>query len=131
MKKSEAVCGAGRGSAPPAAAAALAPGQVPPCGLVVGFGSIRARGTTIAALSSTLAGSAGRVVVDRTGLTDRFDIDLTWTPDQIRQAQTGAGAQPLVVNGATVDPNGPSLFTALQEQLGLKLESTKVRWTFW
>jgi len=125
LKKSEADCGAGRGSAPPAAAVPLAPGQVPSCGVVVGFGSIRARGTTLAALSSTLAGSAGRVVVDRTGFTDRFDIDLTWTPDQIPQAQTGAGAQPLVVNGATVDPNGPSLFTALQEQLGLKLESTK------
>jgi uncharacterized protein (TIGR03435 family) len=122
LKKSEADCGAVRGSAPPAP---LAPGQVPPCGLVIGFGSIRASGTTIAALSSTLAGSAGRVVVDRTGLTDRFDIDLTWTPDQIPQGQTGAGAQPPMVNGATVDPNGPSLFTALQEQLGLKLESTK------
>jgi uncharacterized protein (TIGR03435 family) len=31
----------------------------------------------------------------------------------------------VIVNGATVDPNGPSLYTALQEQLGLKLESTR------
>jgi uncharacterized protein (TIGR03435 family) len=49
-----------------------------------------------------------RDVVDRTGLTGTFDLDLTWAPDQLTQ----------------VDPNGPSLFTALQEQLGLRLEST-------
>jgi uncharacterized protein (TIGR03435 family) len=101
------------------------PGQVPPCGVVVGFGSIRGRGMRMAALASSLAAAAGRVAVDRTNFTGGFDVELSWTPDQIPQAQSGAGAQPLVVNGATVDPNGPSLFTALQEQLGLKLESTK------
>jgi uncharacterized protein (TIGR03435 family) len=126
LKTSEADCAAGRGNAPPAAAAApLALGQVPPCGLIVGFGSLRGRGIRMAALASSLSGFVGRVAVDRTNLTSGFDVDLSWTPDQIPQGQTGAGAQPLVVNGATVDPNGPSLFTALQEQLGLKLESTK------
>jgi uncharacterized protein (TIGR03435 family) len=43
---------------------------------------------------------------------------MTWTPERIPDAAPPPGIQP-------IDPNGPSLFTALQEQLGLKLESTK------
>lgn len=67
-----------------------------------------------------------RVVVDRTGLTGSFDIDLEWTPDNLPKPPPGAPAdQPVRINGATIDPNGPSLFTALQEQLGLKLDSTR------
>jgi uncharacterized protein (TIGR03435 family) len=55
-------------------------------------------------------------VVDRTGLTGDYEFDLTWTPE----ARPGASAESFV----RVDPNGPSLFTAVQEQLGLKLEAT-------
>ena len=54
-----------------------------------------------------------------TNLTGMFDYDLEWTPDQIPNGRRG----PVPV--ALFDPNGPSLFTALQEQLGLKLESTR------
>ena len=68
---------------------------------------------------------AGRVVVDRTGIAGPYDFDLTWTPEQFRGRQAGPGEQPLQVNGVSVDANGPSLFTAIQEQLGLKLEATK------
>jgi uncharacterized protein (TIGR03435 family) len=50
-----------------------------------------------------------RFVEDRTGLRGVFDFDLAWTPDET----------------AATDLSGPSIFTALQEQLGLKLESTK------
>lgn len=58
-------------------------------------------------------------VVDQTGLTDRYDFLLNWTPDQ---SQFGGRVRP----PAQDDPNAPpSLYTALQEQLGLKLESTK------
>jgi uncharacterized protein (TIGR03435 family) len=56
--------------------------------------------------------------VDKTGLTGGFDIDLTWTPDQMPN-----GPPPPGVTMPAIDPNGPSIFTALQEQLGLKLES--------
>lgn len=57
-----------------------------------------------------LSGELGRIVVDRTGLTGYYDIDLKWTPD---------GSQ-------SSDPNAPpDLFTALEEQLGLKLVPTK------
>jgi uncharacterized protein (TIGR03435 family) len=55
----------------------------------------------------------GRLVVDKTGLTGKYDFTLRWTPDM------GQGSDP---PGAEA---GPSLFTALQEELGLKLESTK------
>lgn len=57
-----------------------------------------------------LSGELGRIVVDRTGLTGYYDITLKWTPD----------------GSPTSDPNAPpDLFTALEEQLGLKLVSTK------
>lgn len=118
LHKSDTDCGSP--SAPPAGPPA--PGQIPRCGFTVGFGNVKARGTTLPALATTLSTFAGRIVVDRTALTGGYDVELTWTPDQTPRAQ---GDQPPQVNGAPIDPNGPSLFTALQEQLGLKLESTK------
>ena len=117
LRKSDANCGpATAPSAPPA------PGQLPSCGSMLGFGNLKARGSTMAALASTLSTFAGRIVVDRTGIAGGYDVDLNWTPDQIPRP---VGDQPVQVNGVTIDPNGPSLFTALQEQLGLKLESAK------
>ncbi len=120
LRKSDANC-SGPASAP---TAPPAPGQLPPCGFNLGFGNLKARGSTMPVLASALSTFAGRIVVDRTGLAGAYDVDLNWTPDQIPRP-AGGGDQPVQVNGATVDPNGPSLFTALQEQLGLKLESTK------
>jgi bla regulator protein blaR1 len=60
----------------------------------------------------------GRPVVDRTGLTGKYDVDLKWTPDL-----NGSMAPGSPLTGATPpDASGPSIFTAVQEQLGLKLE---------
>jgi uncharacterized protein (TIGR03435 family) len=59
-----------------------------------------------------------RVVIDKTGLTDRFDFTLAFTPEQMPTAAPPPGLPP-------IDPNGPGLFTALQEQLGLKLNPAK------
>jgi uncharacterized protein (TIGR03435 family) len=71
---------------------------------------------TIGLLARELALSQGRVVVNKTGPTGRYDLTLRWTPDD---------APPPQLNGAP-DPNAPpGLFTALQEQLGLKLEPAK------
>jgi bla regulator protein blaR1 len=120
LHKSDTDCGGP--SAPPAGPPA--PGQIPRCAFTVGFGNVKARGTTLPALATTLSTFAGRIVVDRTALTGGYDVELAWTPDQTPRAQ---GDQPPQVNGAPIDPNGPSLFTALQEQLGLKLESTRDR----
>lgn len=61
-----------------------------------------------------------RPVVDHTGLTARYDFNLNWTPDDSQFAMFGPRPTP------KDDPNAPpSLYTALQEQLGLKLEATK------
>ena len=66
-----------------------------------------------------LASRVGRTVVDQTGLKGEYDYTLQWTPDPGRLPAPGLDAPP------TADQNGPSIFTALQEQLGLRLESTK------
>jgi uncharacterized protein (TIGR03435 family) len=69
---------------------------------------------TLALLAEQLSRSLGRIVVDKTGLDGRYELSLRWTPDD---APAG---------GATASADtGPSIFTAIQEQLGLKLESGK------
>jgi uncharacterized protein (TIGR03435 family) len=55
-----------------------------------------------------------RLVVDKTGLTGRYAFTLAWTPEQMPTEAPPPGIPP-------IDPNGPQLLTALQEQLGLKL----------
>jgi uncharacterized protein (TIGR03435 family) len=102
------------------------PGERPQCGARVGFGELTAGGQPLLELVSLLSATVGRSVVDRTGLTGRYDITLRWTPDRVLQRGAGAAAgDPIRVNGVEIDPNGPSIFTALQEQLGLKLESER------
>jgi uncharacterized protein (TIGR03435 family) len=86
-------------------------------------GSLSAGGLPLSQFAANLSGNLQRIVVDRTGLTGTFDVDLTWTPDQIPQQQ--GPRPPGAPEFPPIDPNGPSLFTAVQEQLGLKLESTK------
>ncbi|MBI4266640.1 MAG: TIGR03435 family protein [Acidobacteria bacterium] len=108
----------GRGGPPPAP---TAPGERPRCGMMGGLGQLRAGSMTMGDLARTLSAQVQRVVVDKTGLTDRYDFDLTYTPDQLPQGPAPPGAPPL----PAVDPNGPSIFTALQEQLGLKLEAQR------
>jgi uncharacterized protein (TIGR03435 family) len=102
------------------------PGERPQCGARVGFGELTAGGQPLLELVSLLSANVGRSVVDRTGLTGRYDIHLRWTPDRVLQRAAGtAASEPVRVNGVDIDPNGPSIFTALQEQLGLKLESER------
>ena len=81
-------------------------------------GSVKATGQTMVDFAAYLANNVDRMVVDRTGLSGRFDFELAWTADDVR--------------GLTTDPRandrGPdrgSLFTALQENLGLKLEPAR------
>jgi uncharacterized protein (TIGR03435 family) len=86
----------------------------------VGPGQIVAGGVPLQPLLQMLSQFTQRIVVDRTGLSGNYDIDLTFTPDRMPQ-----GTPPPGVPIPNIDPNGPSLFTAVQEQLGLKLDSDK------
>ena len=76
----------------------------------------------MAQLAGALSGTAQRVVIDKTGLIGYYDINLIYTPtpDQVPQGPPPPGVEP-----PPIDPNGPSLFTALQEQLGLKLQDQR------
>ena len=82
-------------------------------------GNIGGHRVPVGWLTDVLGPFVGRVVLDRTGLTGLVDLDLEWTPDPI--PETG----PDDPDPPRIDPNGPSIFSALQEQLGLMLESTK------
>jgi uncharacterized protein (TIGR03435 family) len=80
-----------------------------------GRGHMRAYAVTSEATASYLARVTGRVVVDKTGLDGKYDWSLDWVPDALTANEPGAGAS----------PSGPTIFTAVQEQLGLRLESGK------
>jgi uncharacterized protein (TIGR03435 family) len=87
--------------------------------------SINANGVPIATLIRMLGTPLGRPVIDKTGLTGRYDIALKWTPDDNQSVSPLGGGPDGGIPAAPSDASGPSLFTAIQEQLGLKLESAK------
>jgi uncharacterized protein (TIGR03435 family) len=75
------------------------------CGARSNSGSFSGKAVPISQLAASLGFFAGRFVIDKTGLAGGYNMELTWTPDEA----AGGGS------------DGPSLFAALQEQLGLKL----------
>jgi uncharacterized protein (TIGR03435 family) len=93
----------------------------PTCGMRLGPGRLTGGAIPLSQFANALAPFLERIVVNRTELAGNFDIDLSWTPEQVPQGPPPPGAPPL----PAIDPNGPSIFTAVQEQLGLKLESAK------
>jgi uncharacterized protein (TIGR03435 family) len=99
-------CDRGRNAAPPSPASPAVN-----CGLRVNMstttGKVTGVGISLEAFARNLSSGTGRYVVDKTSLTGSFDLDLEFTPDQ---------------SPAT---SGPSLFTAMQEQLGLKLDAQR------
>jgi len=114
---------AARAGGPGAQAPQGGRGRGPNCGaLQFGPGQYIARSAPIGQLVASLSNQTpltgiDRLVLDRTGLTDRYDFSLRW-----RANVPPAGALPPGVTPPASDPNLPDLFTALQEQLGLKLE---------
>ncbi len=84
-------------------------------------GQLISQGTPIDLFAVQLSMRLGRPVVDKTGLKGSYAFNLHWTPasDELERMKQGGEQQDVP---QTADPNGPSLFTALQEQLGLKLE---------
>jgi uncharacterized protein (TIGR03435 family) len=95
-------------------------GQQPPCSMRLGGpGQLMGHAITMDQVGGVLSGRAGRPVVNRTGLAGNFDVDLKWAAEFPSDAP---------LNGAPAPANdGPSIFTAVREQLGLKLEATRAR----
>jgi uncharacterized protein (TIGR03435 family) len=88
-----------------------------------GRGQLTGQGLSMDDLVRQLSGQLGQTVLDKTGLTDNYDFTLHWTPDDSRGTtaggqQGGHSTPPPESSGTSI-----SIFTALQEQLGLKLES--------
>ena len=85
-------------------------------------GSLTDEGVTMTDLAQQmtqiLSREVGRIVIDKTSLQGKYDLTLTWSPDNHSANFTNASAD----NAA---PLGPSIFTAVKEQLGLKMEATK------
>jgi uncharacterized protein (TIGR03435 family) len=90
------------------------PAGRPTCGSRGGRGSLSIGGLTMEQIALTLTSHVGRQIVNRTGLKGEFDLDLEWMPEP------AAGDLDPASRGA-----GPSIFTALEEQAGLKLESAR------
>ena len=83
-------------------------GSGPVCGLRGNDTELTGGAFPMAGFARFLAGEAGRPVIDRTGLTGEWDFELKWSPP----------------NTPNPDPDRPFIFTALQEQLGLRLDAT-------
>jgi uncharacterized protein (TIGR03435 family) len=106
---------------------AIAPGKTQSdyCGATgIGRSRIQGRGVSMAFLSDILSGLLSRTVVDKTGLKGEFQIQLTYTPVAPSVPSPDA-APPGRADGAATPDRGPDIFTAVQEQLGLKLQSGK------
>jgi uncharacterized protein (TIGR03435 family) len=105
-----------RGSGLGSSSAPVPPGE-PPCGFSIGPGpagaSMRGR-LVFDGFVFRLAGFVGRPILDRTGLSGRYAVDLTFAQDSTLRADVPSAAE------------APSLFTAMQDQLGLKLQSMTV-----
>jgi bla regulator protein blaR1 len=90
-------------------------------------GPVTGQAISIEGLVRLLSQQLGRTVQDETGLKGNYDFTLQWTPDERAgpmSAAQGGGSRP--DDAPPADSSGPSVFTAIQEQLGLKLESRKI-----
>ena len=92
----------------------------PLCGVLYSpVGYWTGRRVPVDTLANALSRVVSRTVVNQTGLTGTFDLDLRWTDLSMLLSPAANPGDPLP------QADGPSLFTALQEQLGLRLESTR------
>lgn len=92
-------------------------------GMMFSRGKVTATGGTISMFITPLSRQLGRPIVDKTGLTGKYDFTLEWTPEGPAAAPPPAAGSPSAA--PSPDQSGPDIFTAIQEQMGLKLESTK------
>ena len=94
----------------------------------MGRGEIIAQRMSMTMLANSLSRQLDRNVVDNTGMKGHYDFDLKWTPDEMQDAMfkgLGGGGDAKPASDSAPDASGPSIFTAIDQQLGLKLESKK------
>lgn len=114
LKASTADCGPsgrGRGAGPPA----------PGCSAWIGPGTIGFAGQPIGNLSRALGMMLAQPVVDKTGLTGGYDLDLKFSIENLPGLPTGPPGGPRPPS----DPDSPTIFAALREQLGLTLDAQR------
>ncbi len=92
---------------------------------IIRRGRLTVQGGDMRLLASDLSNFLGRTVVDKTGLTGTYDLKLEWQPDENQAAMFQALGVPEGFGAPVADPSGPSLFAALEEQLGLRLDSQR------
>jgi len=124
----ERVAAARRGDPPPPLPTSFpAPNELLPCSFQrTPVGVLDGTGRSIAQLIPTLADLVARPVIDKTELTGLYDFTMKYAPEPGRVAgMLRAVAPPAGTPPPPVDPDAPSLSVALQEQLGLKLETAR------
>ncbi|BDC51895.1 hypothetical protein F183_A42100 [Bryobacterales bacterium F-183] len=109
---------------PKLASAAPADPARPPM-VRIGRGMLSAEAITIQALAQQLSQVLGRPVIDNTGLKGLYQVHLEFAPEPGQGAMGPGGTPPPTADTPPGDPNIPSIFVALQEKLGLKLESAR------
>jgi uncharacterized protein (TIGR03435 family) len=103
-------------------------GQQPRMGrrmMMMNPGHLESTGTSLDMLSHVLSRQLSRTVVDKTGLPGEYDFTLDYTPDNMPMPPHGGPDDGAAKSQTQPDQGGPSIFTAVEEQLGLKLEATK------
>ena len=101
------------------------PGEGPRGMIRIGRGLMETQNTRMPMFVQQLSQQLGRTVVDETGLTGEYDVRLEWTPEPGQGGGGPFGGPPPPDALPAADSAGPTIFTALQEQLGLRLESKK------
>jgi len=116
----------GPGAGPePARGAAPGGPMMGPCQFLIAPGRFQVAGQSMAAFANSLGMQVGRPVLDETGLQGAYDFTLTFMPDPGGRGMPAGLPPPGAPELPPIDPNAPALPTALQEQLGLRLESGK------
>jgi len=103
------------------------PGQPPPkfCGgFMMGPNTLRGGRISMKQFAEGLSNILGRPIIDKTGYTGTLDVALEFSQEGVDMVGLFGGA-PFIVGKPPDDDTKPSIFTALQDQLGLKLESQK------
>src|SRR6185436_7033190 len=121
---------AGTVAVPPPAARAGGPPTGPGggpggCMMMMTPGRLQMGGQPMSTFANTLGNQVGRPVLDETGLTGAYDLTLSYMPDSAGRGLPPGVPPPGAPDIPPIDPNAPALPTALIEQLGLRLESTK------